>query len=576
MDSVDANSFRDALLACPEIAGVTVTSDFPGLVIELDATTPSGPCQLMLRWDAMSHRLPRVFLRDPASVPPLPHINYVGQICYTVTEGVAVNPTQPVETVHDCVRDALATLADSTEVVQAGGLLTFYEEWEGYWVSLPDAKFADLHLSLNGPAREILAYAMSHGGRRRCVAFAETQRPHSAYGALANLRTLGPVPALYVPLEKPVPPPTKKNPLSATMVASWLKYASPENRQVAERFLRSVSRRVDEAYLLFSQPRTVGGDKAAFGLGFHGKSGRHPLLDSETKWPVSPIALQRHDRDYLTERGGAEPGFTADRVGVIGCGSVGSRVAELLALSGFGRLVLSDPEVFVANNLFRHVLPSDAIHLIKAYAMKVALERRLPGLEVMADVNQVSGWSPDRRALGLKGEVLAIGDAYLERKIVREFHAEAPAGTPLVTCWLEPRALGGHALLTVAGARGCLECLYTRADGTSLAAPKTGFVEPGQSFAKDLTGCGGAFTPYSAIDAAQLAAMATRMLVDHVAGRDPPKYMSWRGDPRGFHDAGYRTTAWFDAMTEAAAKRAATEFSQCPCPVCGGTRDQTP
>lgn len=569
--AVTPEAFRRALLALPELTAATVTSTGTNLGIDLEAQTASRTWSLRLIWSRAEQRLPTVSVRIMDGTFPLAHVNYYGEVCFTSNEGVAVDLTRPVEIVTYSVANALRTLEATFARHAEGDDSELLDEWEGYWGSLPGGYPVEVHLSIAGQAREIQAFAMSQNGCRRCMGFAERESKRPVYGARLILADFDPVRALYLPLATPVLAPSRSRPLGRSSVASWLQHASPTDSAVAERFFRSLSHRVDEAYVLFSQPRPNQQQPAAFGVGFYGKAARHPLLDATHGWKVSPIAVNRHDRAYLTRRGGGWPDLRNRQIAVVGCGAVGARVAEHLALGGVGRLVLVDPEALHADNLFRHVLPGDAVRMNKAHALKIAFERRLPGLEVIEDQNRVTQWPPAWATPSLSGVVLAIGDPYLERQLTRQFHATAPPGLPLVTCWMEPYGLGGHATLTVAGQPACLECLYRNAHGASLCGPKTAFAEPGPGFGQNLTGCGGAFTPYSAADATQTALIATRMLVATLLGALPSHYACWRGDAREFHDRGLRTSPWFDELDEAASHRAAREFSRCPCPVCGGT-----
>ncbi|MCL4402226.1 MAG: ThiF family adenylyltransferase, partial [Acidobacteria bacterium] len=44
------------------------------------------------------------------------------------------------------------------------------------------------------------------------------------------------------------------------------------------------------------------------------------------------------------------------RISIIGCGSFGSALADMLVRAGVGRLTLIDPEPLAAENLGRHML----------------------------------------------------------------------------------------------------------------------------------------------------------------------------------------------------------------------------
>ncbi|MFB3826711.1 MAG: ThiF family adenylyltransferase [Bryobacteraceae bacterium] len=71
-------------------------------------------------------------------------------------------------------------------------------------------------------------------------------------------------------------------------------------------------------------------------------------------------------------------------VSVIGCGSFGSAMAEMLARAGIGRLALIDPETLAVENLGRHVLTAADLGKPKVYALARRLREINPALEVDA------------------------------------------------------------------------------------------------------------------------------------------------------------------------------------------------
>jgi molybdopterin/thiamine biosynthesis adenylyltransferase len=71
-------------------------------------------------------------------------------------------------------------------------------------------------------------------------------------------------------------------------------------------------------------------------------------------------------------------------VSIIGCGSFGSALADMLVRAGAGRLTLIDPEPFAVENLGRHVLTRKDIGRPKAEALSAHLRDINPGLEVYA------------------------------------------------------------------------------------------------------------------------------------------------------------------------------------------------
>jgi molybdopterin/thiamine biosynthesis adenylyltransferase len=71
-------------------------------------------------------------------------------------------------------------------------------------------------------------------------------------------------------------------------------------------------------------------------------------------------------------------------VSIVGCGSFGSALADMLVRAGLGRLTLIDPETLAVENLGRHVLTARDVGRPKAEALAARLLEINPQLEVEA------------------------------------------------------------------------------------------------------------------------------------------------------------------------------------------------
>jgi integrative and conjugative element protein (TIGR02256 family) len=85
---------------------------------------------------------------------------------------------------------------------------------------------------------------------------------------------------------------------------------------------------------------------------------------------------QRADRDI----------FKSKRVTIIGCGALGSEVADDLAKAGVGRLHLVDKELFRAHNSIRHLVSIDKMGLPKALVTRESLILHNPFVTVTPEI----------------------------------------------------------------------------------------------------------------------------------------------------------------------------------------------
>jgi hypothetical protein len=563
-DGTLLEQLRAALAEHPAVSAVTINAS--ATLLDVMAHSPSGQWQLTMLPNPRGE-LPIIGILGHRLIGSLAHVSHDGTVCVSDNEGLSIDVARPADVAVAALTDALAVLEKSLTDLNADNLTDLHDEFEGYWESLPGVSRTDVHFPLDENTRKVQVFIEPGKG---CVSFTDfSQLKGSKYGAIIRLRNrsdLARTEALYVPLQLPVLPPSPGNPLSTNQVQKWLTLAVDPDR-VAQ-VLKSWPRRVFEAYVVFSQPRSEG--ISAFGVRFNSKGGRHPLLES-SGWAPRPLVAQRHAASHLRVRGGAANSLSKAHVAIIGCGSVGSRISEQLAQSGVGKLTLVDPDVFKAENIYRHVLGGECCGYGKASALKVHLQYRLPQIDIEAVHSTLAKWATIPNLQSVSGIAIAIGKPHDERTFIKTLWNQEAMNLSAVTTWLEPLGIGGHSQLTVPRRAGCLECLYTKIDGNSRLTPKTAFTVPDQKVSRNLTGCAGAFTPYSALDATQTALMATRQLVAALLGENSPSYAAWCGSDAAFRKAGLQATDWYHRLSEHGGAAATIEYSRVKCPVCGGT-----
>ena len=316
--------------------------------------------------------------------------------------------------------------------------------------------------------------------------------------------------------------------------------------------------------LLLSVPRQAGG-RSLIGVAFAAHD-----REIDRRVSVFPLTARRRTASHMRERGGAPLELMAKRVAILGCGAVGSVVADTLAAAGVGKLTLIDAEEYSEDNVFRHVLQPAYIGFPKTIALKHQLEQRYPGLAVEAFNVSAQRWLASTPLNGIDGVVVAFGAPSVERSFGRAFRSQEHE-LPLVFTWLEALDLGGHSVLMWAQRPGCLDCLYRDDEGASCLHPRTSFLEPNQHVTRNLTGCAGVFVPYGALQARKTGHMAAEQMLGALVGSFPERaYRYWVGDGTQARAQGLRTTPWWSrAPTTSAAVATEQAFGR-PCKRCRG------
>ena len=142
-----------------------------------------------------------------------------------------------------------------------------------------------------------------------------------------------------------------------------------------------------------------------------------------------------------------------------------------------------------------------------------------------------------------------ITDFRVQAKSVKKRSLTAMT-VPLVICFNEPYEKGGHVAISNLSSDSCLQCLYSPTEGGELGF-RGSFVESGQSFEKSLSGCVGAFVPYSCLDSQQTAIHAARAAVKVLNGKISSNCLiSWKGDDAALIESGFITSFKYQSTNE--------------------------
>ncbi|MBP2840535.1 ThiF family adenylyltransferase [Pseudomonas sp. PNP] len=139
------------------------------------------------------------------------------------------------------------------------------------------------------------------------------------------------------------------------------------------------------------------------------------------------------------------------RVVMIGVGSLGSTIAQQLARSGIGEIVLIDPDMLESANLGRHVLGADDLGKWKAIALAEKITRDLPTVKAIPYVNYAEILLISKPGLFENADLVIVTTADWSSEVALWRKKSAGTRWGLLQAWSEPHTLVGHALLAPAG-----------------------------------------------------------------------------------------------------------------------------
>lgn len=496
----------------------------------------------------------------------IPHVLPSQMICFLNKEGMVLDETRPGAIVRDAFERMLKVLVDG---VSGDNKWDFVDEFEACWSYLGSAQTFYL-VSSPGETLETLDIdALENGGGL------VGRNEHSIQRLFANGQPLeryrrGVV--LFLPLEPNsfIQPPNPERPFWSAEDIREIVVAqlSESNRELMSKVLQGP--RTTGEILIVSLPRPKGGE-SLFGISFRGIGRIHPLLPSGTAQGIAPAAVTRFDPTFLLGRGGAATSLRKKSVLVVGCGSLGGRIAFELARSGISSLALVDDDQLVPENTFRHVLGREYWWKNKALALKDAIEQQVPYITVKAVEKTIEQALSDR-SVGFDRfdlVVFAIGNPTIELRM-NQILARLPKAPPVIFTWLEPLGIGGHALLVNPSVGGCFRCLFEDPYDPCIGLyNQAAFAESGQSFGRDLSGCGSLFTPFGFLDAGSTAILTSRLAMDALTGREHGNpLLSWKGDATEFIAQKFKVSDRYQ-RSDKQLFDSRYDYRSDACPVCG-------
>lgn len=244
------------------------------------------------------------------------------------------------------------------------------------------------------------------------------------------------------------------------------------------------------------------------------------------------FTLRQDERDVRVPGLG---GLTLKNVVVVGCGSLGSKIAASLAASGVGAFGLVDPDILEPANILRHEAGIDSVGLHKTQALALRLRNINPHLsDHMKGLNLKIGSINSPTAEKLLYEMIAEADLVIN---ATWSHASAryinetchDLGVPSLQASVTDGAWGGEVVRVIPQQTACWLCWLEQYEHERPAAaptPPEGVFGPGCN-QPTFTG-----TTYEIGMVANLAAwMAVETLLRGEGERQdmPGNYIRWTG-----------------------------------------------
>lgn len=467
---------------------------------------------------------PRVLAPSLGSDYRWPHVEAHGLLCLRPTSVVASATDRFAIHLHDALE--LLNLPQDMRAAE------FEREFGSYWT----------HQSLSPNERPCVLSLVKPGGQSRQVVFffdnrlfrilvADTKAEATAWlrnaGTQVGERDL--LPGLLVRLPRPWHP------------SEFPKTVGDTIRDLPEESVHATLLPNRKSLFLFEATTTTGpvfaavlvsdakSDKLKNGFRSWAQVPIEHIKRAMVQQKVERVVVNRVDAPWIHGRGHSRelPDLRSRKVAIVGCGAIGSEVAELLAKAGVGELALVDDDNLSSANVGRHYLGVGYIGCSKAKGVAAELQRRLPHLAIGGIYPKKFEllMSTELRKLATMDMIVTAGLDIEGEAVVNAWRQTLEQPPAYLSTWVEAYATAGHAVLLYGKAD-----LMTGFEGEHPAFRLTDWpAGAGQMITE--AGCGNVFQPHGAVDLQPTIAMAAKMALDALLGRVPDSCRRvWFGD----------------------------------------------
>lgn len=474
----------------------------------LKTSTSDYVCELQI--DTKFIELPRIrLLHRPEGLGRLvPHLGSNGHLCYLTKDSVVIDIFDPVGQTLACLQRAAQVL---DKVLKGEMIEDLEDEFYVYWGG--SLCLLDMQDQLLGNKKTL---GVSAQGNIHIVVTDDEFRTNRKLQSLGCEITSLTLQTYRIRTNaKPRPNITTWPPKTVGELLSWQGLLDTRCRRNIERRLeKSMKAKANGVLIIVESPLLTYGFSVLFKreliVGGVDRFSRSYLYAQE----VIPMSVLRIDDRYMAQRN--VPGLqtlAGKRIVLIGCGTIGGYLAEMLVKAGAGtsggELTLLDFDSLLPQNIGRHRLGFSSLFKNKAIGLGEEISFSAPGAAV-----RVLPVDVKKAQLG-KADLLI--DATGEESLGHWLCARYLPIFPMLTVWIEGPGTAVRALLRTKTDGACYRCLCDANRKGLLSAVVGGVpaIMAGQ-------GCEGLYVPFPASVSVQAAALASEMALGWVNGEITP------------------------------------------------------
>ncbi|WP_338563058.1 ThiF family adenylyltransferase [Erwinia sp. E_sp_B04_7] len=462
-------------------------------------------CELQL--DPSFLDFPRIRLLEiPPELPAtVPHLGADGGLCYIAKGTVVLDIFDPIGQSLACLERAAIVLG---QILNGQLVEDLAEEFFAYWQGLfcfVDMQSKDFgqHSCLVAQANESSFYFVTDNkvrttGKLKSLGYQVTNKTVLTYRVKTKAQPR--------PLTSRWPPETVGD------ILEWQSILDTQcRRKIHERIKDGERTKANGCLIFIESPLMTYGFAVLYDRQHLVRKKKHvDRRDLSYRLKVMPISVARIDDDYLAKRNIPNSKTLAGKnIAVVGCGTIGGYLADMLVKAGAGtlggKLTLVDYECLLPQNIGRHRLGFPDLLSNKAEAMSKELRRLAPSTKIRAlpvDVRRAQLGKPD-----------LLIDATGEESLGHWLCGHYPLPTPMLSVWVEGPGTAVRSLLRTTTSGACYRCLWHSSKRGELRST----IEP-LPFILSGHGCEGLYVPFPASVSVHAASLGAEMVLDWING----------------------------------------------------------
>lgn len=542
------------------ILGWSIPFGYNGVHFDLHVIVPEG-----FPWER-----PSIYCREKYEFRKFPHIEKDGAFCL-YPSGTEHNPLDPCGLVRDAIKEATYLIASSFD---DKFLDDFTTEFASYWTASDGGRNI---VSLLSPNKESRRVSLWRSKGDYYLADNDDTLLRWLQHRFPNVkRDVEFEAATHISLNRPIQP--DEYPRSGKDVLRIVRELAPNAQNLLsaatepakEKFVIAFEGHSDNGPILFAvdvlSPKKAGmpADRMPDMLQKGFRPGKIPetvrlqrMLGGNS---IIRHEVERADASWVHGRDAEGfPPLFSKRVLMVGCGSLGSEVAHILAKSGVGSISLIDPELMEYANVGRHALGVSEVKTWKAKSLASKLRQNYPHMVLIEAFpkpwQEVYGEQPKvfrdvDLVISTVGGWLVEGRLNETAILDRDF-------APVLYGWAEPFSVAGHAVLVSHGG----SCLACGLDELGLSLHKV--CEWDASTTRKEPHCGASFQPYGPIALSGVVSLTAKVAIKALLGEIESGTHSMFWSPQSeIAEVGGRFTEGFLAEFEGLPNTGGTQLRQ--------------